>query len=129
MILPLTAALLFVTANSDESIAVPSGQKVTYYDVIQNQPGNSGLTYRFRFLAPGISRAGLGMDIEETSTDMDFLCTNFALPRLPETGPTPSEIIISFSDRPVEFGTPSPEATQFFESYRIEDGICIWEGF
>jgi hypothetical protein len=60
---------------------------------------------------------------------MAHLCQSYALPRLSETGPVPAQIIISLSDRPVPFGEASPEATQFFEAYRIEGDACIWEAF
>ena len=48
---------------------------------------------------------------------------------LPATGPQPSQIVISLSDRAVPFGEADPEATQFFEAYRVEGGACIWEMF
>lgn len=107
-------------------VEVPSGQPVFYVDTIQNVPGE-GLVYRFRFVAPQIADAGA--DEDATHADMEWLCTGFAIPRIPTTGPQPSQIIISLSDRPVAFGEPNPEAKQFFEGYRIEDGKCIWELF
>ena len=112
-----------------ETVDVPSGQPVTFLDVIRDAPGPLGLTYRFRFIAPGIARDGGGLSIEDAAADMDHLCTAFALPRLAAVGPRPQQVIISLSDRAVEFGVASPEATQFFEAYRIVDGACIWEGF
>ena len=42
--------------------------------------------------------------------------------------PQPEQIVISLMDRLVDFGATNPDATQFFEAYRIEDGTCIWEG-
>ena len=33
------------------------------------------------------------------------------------------------SDMSVPFGEDHPEATQFFNSYKIEDGACQWEMF
>lgn len=126
----LTAGTVLIASLAQaETVAVPSGQEITYYDTIQDRPGVAGLTYRFRFIAPAISRDGGTVGVEVAAEDMDFLCETFALPRLPVSGPTPSQVIISLSDRPVEFGIPTPEVTQFFEAYRIEDGICIWEGF
>lgn len=126
----LTAATLLAASLAQaETVAVPSGQQITYVDTIQNQPGTTGLTYRFRFLAPGIARDSGSVEFETAAEDMDYLCSTFALERLPIDGPRPSQIIISLSDRPVEFGIPTPEATQFFEAYRVEDGLCIWEGF
>jgi hypothetical protein len=29
----------------------------------------------------------------------------------------------------VPFGEPAPDATQFFEAYRVEGDTCIWEAF
>jgi hypothetical protein len=110
-------------------VEVPSGQQVAYVDTIQNERSVAGLAYRFRFLAPGISRDGGTVSEEAAQADMQALCDSFALPRLPSTGPVPEQIIISLSDRPVAFGEPAPEATQFFEGYRIEAGKCVWELF
>jgi hypothetical protein len=109
-------------------VEVPSGQPVAYVDTVQNIPGE-GLVYRFRFVAPGIARNGGTVDAATVQTDMQYLCDSFAIPRIASTGPQPSQIVISLSDRPVKFGVPSPEATQFFEGYRIEAGTCIWELF
>ncbi len=125
-----TAGVVLVASLAQaETVPVPSGQEIIYHDTIQNRPGVAGLTYRFRFIAPQIARDTGSVGVEAAAQDMDFLCDTFALPRVPVDGPRPSQIIISLSDRPVEFGTPTPEATQFFEAYRIEDDICIWEGF
>lgn len=109
-------------------VDVPSGQPVAYVDTVQNVPGE-GLVFRFRFVAPQIARAGGTVDEAAAQADMQFLCDSFAIPRIASTGPQPSQIVISLSDRPVEFGVPSPEATQFFEGFRIEAGKCIWELF
>jgi hypothetical protein len=65
----------------------------------------------------------------QAQQDMAFLCDSFAIPRLTATGPMPAQIVISLSDRPVPFGEPSEDATQFFEAYRPGDGICIWEPY
>ncbi len=110
-------------------IAVPSGQAVTLQDVIWNAAGPNGLTLRFRFLAPQIAREAGDVDFETASADMLALCQTFALPRLAELGPQPQQIIISLADRVVPFGETSPDATQYFEAYSIENGTCIWEMF
>lgn len=108
-------------------VEVPSGQEVVYVDVIQGEPGTAGLVYRFRFIAPAIARQGGTVSMEVAHDDMQALCDGFALPRIADTGPQPGQIIISLSDRPVPFGEPMPEATQYFEAYRAENGKCIWE--
>ena len=119
-----------VAAKGDATpIAVPSGQVVTLLDVIWNAPGPTGLAVRFRFLAPAISRATGAVDFATASADMLHLCQTYALPRIAEFGPEPSQIIISMSDMAVPFGEPSPDATQFFEAYTVQDDACIWEVF
>ena len=115
-------AIVAATTLTD---AVP----VTLIDVVWNAPGPEGLAARFRFLAPAIAREGGTVGFEDASADMAWLCENFALSRIAALGPAPGQIIISLSDRPVPFGEADPEATQFFEAYRLENGACIWEVF
>lgn len=110
-------------------VAVPSGQSVTYVEMLGDTKGPAGLTYRFRFVAPAIARDGGTIDAETALVDMQALCDTFALPRIAKNGPQPQEIIISLSDRAVAFGEADPEVTQFFESFRPADGICEVEGF
>lgn len=111
-------------------VPVPSGQAVTLVEVIWNASGPEGMAARFRFLAPDIARQGGGVDFETAAADMAHLCQGFALPRLAGAGaPEGAQVIISLMDREVPFGQSDPEATQFFEAYRIEGGACIWEAF
>lgn len=110
-------------------IAVPSGQAVTLQEVIWNAPGVEGLTLRFRFLAPGIARAGGSVSFDQAVADMQALCESYALPRIAAFGPAPAQVIISLADRPLPFGEADPEATQFFEAFSIADGVCIWEAY
>lgn len=116
-------------AQDGPVVAVPSGQTVVFQEVIRDAAGFGGLTYRFRFIAPGISRVGGGVDFETAAGDMDHLCNSFAVQRISSIGPQPSQIVISLADRAIAFGQAAPEATQFFEAYRVEDGVCIWESF
>lgn len=112
---------------ADEPVAVPSGQTVTLIDVIHDAAGPAGLTVRFRFLAPAIADGSL--EFEAASADMAALCQDYALPRISSTGPQPAQIVVSLHDRVLPFGESAPDAMQFFEAYRIEDGNCIWEMF
>ncbi len=124
------ALLIGGPAQAQDPIAVPSGQPVTLQDVIWNQPGPAGLTARFRFIAPEIARDEGRIDYETAAIDMDHLCDSYALPRLATiTGPRPAQVVISLSDRPVDFGVMAPEATQFFEAYSIGPDGCVWEAF
>ena len=113
----------------DAPITLPSGQAVTLIEVINTVAGTDGLAARFRFLAPAIARDTGSVDAETASADMDWLCQSFALPRISNIGPQPKQIIISLSDMNVPFGETDEEATQFFNSYSIKDGVCAWEMF
>lgn len=116
-------------AGVDEPIPVPSGQRVVLQDVVRDAPGPDGLTLRFRFIAPAIAHGGGTVDVDQAMADMAYLCETYALPRTTGVTPVPAQIVISLSDVAVPFGEPAPEATQYFEAYRIEDGACIWEAF
>ena len=115
--------------HAEEPIEVPSGQEIAFVDMVHDAPGPDGLTYRFRFLAPDIARETGTVTADMAFDDMLTLCETFALPRMANPGPAPGQIIISLSDRPVEFGVQNPDATQFFEAFRPEGRQCIWEGF
>lgn len=121
-------ALVAVPANGQE-IVVPSGQPVTFFEVLHDIPGPVGTAHRYRFVAPRIAREGGDIDAATAAADIDALCESFVLPQIDLSDEVPDQVIISLADRPVRFGEPAPEATQFFESYRIEDGACVWEEF
>lgn len=130
LLFPLIAILVGSGGvQAADVIVVPSGQTVTLIDVITNIPGPSGLTTRFRFLAPAIARDGGKVDAETAAADMDDLCQTYALTRISNLGPQPAQIIISMADMDVPFGEDHPEATQFFNAYSIEDGKCVWDMF
>ncbi|WP_425052267.1 DUF6497 family protein [Psychromarinibacter sp. S121] len=112
-----------------EPVEVPSGQPVEFAEVIRDAKGPKGLTWRFRFVAPDIGHAEGKITFAQAASDMEFLCRSYAVPRLPNLGPRPSQVVISLSDKPSEFGVANPEITQFFEAYSIEGDRCIWEAF
>lgn len=111
------------------AILLPSGQTVTLVETIWNAPGPQGLVTRFRFLAPEINPETGSVDFMAAADDIAWLCQNFALERVVQTGPLPSQVIVSLADRELPFGETVPEATQYFEAFRIENGSCIWEVF
>ena len=111
------------------AIELPSGQSVTLVETIWNTPGPQGLATRFRFLAPEINPATGSVSAESATADIAWICQDFALPQVMGAGDPPSQIVVSLEDRPVPFGEADPEATQFFEAFRIENGSCIWEVF
>jgi hypothetical protein len=133
----LLAVLAYVLLTGEDTapveqksdLLVPSGQEVRFLEFIGLGQGSDGLAVRFRFVAPGISRDGGTVSAEAAQKDMEWLCNNYALERLPSTGPVPAQIVISMADRELPFGAKEPLATQFFEAFRVQDNACIWEAF
>ena len=81
------------------------------------------------WVRPEINPETGSVDFLAAADDIAWLCQNFALSRVTDEGPIPSQIIISLEDRPVPFGEAAPDATQFFEAFALQDGTCIWEMF
>jgi len=123
------ALMLLTSPAIAEPVTVPSGQPVEFIEMIRDVEGTAGETLRFRFVAPQISRDGGTVSIEASLADIDVLCAEFVLPMVNKAAAAPDQVIISLADRKVDFGIASPEATQIFEAYRVEDTHCIWEGF
>jgi hypothetical protein len=121
----LAAALLLV-ATSVQALDVPSGQQVDLQEVLIDQMGNE-TWLRFRFIAPDIARDGGAITYDAAAPDMKVLCDTLAIPYIAQYALTGDVIVISLADRAVEFGAVDPSVTQFFEAYRPEKGICIWE--
>lgn len=118
--------MLASAAAAAEEIVTPSGMAVTWMETVHGAPGPEGLTARFRFLAPAISG---DVAFETAAEDMIWLCETFALPRLSDIGPQPSQVVISLADRDIPFGQTDLEAVQFFEAYRPAGDVCEWEMF
>ena len=116
--------------DRDLVITVPSGQMISFLDVIRGEDSALGTALRYRFLAPSIARGKGDVAFSKTEEDMAALCQDYVLPQIHlAPGEMPDQIIIVLSDREVEFGVADPDATQYFEAYRPEDGACFWEGF
>ncbi|MBN8630106.1 MAG: acetolactate synthase [Rhodobacterales bacterium] len=112
-------------APAGEAVSVPSGRDLSLIDIVTNAPGPAGATARFRFLAPGLASG----DAEAAAADMQALCDGFALKRIDGMVPAPQQIVISFAGEVVPFGEAAPDVVQFFESFRAENGACVWEVF
>ena len=116
-------------AMAGEVPALPSGQELRFYERIDPGVWPAGQkSVHFRFVAPRIARDGGDITIAGAADDMQLLCDDFALKMLAGEE-MPDRIIINLTDREVPFGEADPEATQFFEAYRVENGVCIWEAF
>lgn len=109
--------------------ALPSGLTVEVLEkFLEVKADGTNNFARFRFLAPKLSDVA-EMEYEMRLKDMDVLCRDYAIPHVKVTKSQIDRVVISLSDKPIEFGATDPSVMQFFESYRIENGACIWEEF
>lgn len=82
---------------------------------------------RFRFIVPALGQQGAGFD--DVQPDFPWLCETMILPALSEAKVTADRVVISMADQAVTFGEAAPDAIQFFEVFRVENGACVWEAF
>lgn len=109
-------------------VAVPSGQPVTLQEVLVDEnPGE--VWVRFRFVAPDIARGAGRVTHDVAVADIDHLCQNFAIAYLDRFDLHPARVVVSLADRATTFGKTVPEATQFFEVFRVEGSRCVWEEY
>lgn len=106
--------------------SVPSGLHVTLQDHMLDDLGAQGVFARFRFVVPEIAH---GAGFAQVEADFAILCRDYALPALQDAAVQPDRIVISYADAPIAFGVSDPDSVQFFETFRVENDICIWEGF
>ncbi len=113
-------------ANGEEarqSIPVPSGQPVSFLQFISEQDGK---LLRFRFLTPQI---GTAFDYGAVAGDFQALCDDQVMPAIATNNLEPTQIVLSMSASDIPFGEDDPSVLQFFEIFRPENGLCIWEEF
>lgn len=111
---------LLASPLAAQNIAVPSGRVLSLFDVII-EPDMG----RFRFLLPDIAD---GVEFEDIVDDLDYVCTNVALPALTQAGSDVSQLVISVSAAEVPFGEPT-EIIQYFQPFHRDGDACIWEEY
>ncbi len=124
----LSLALAATVTSAAQAQDVPSGQAVTLDEVLVDSVGAEAWL-RFRFMAPQIARDGGSVSFDAARDDFLHLCHAVALPYMREFDLDTDVIVISMMDRVVPFGTSDPDATQFFEAFRIADGACAWDSY
>lgn len=97
-------------------------------EFIEIKPDGMHSYARFRFMVPALGE-GERPEYDVIADDFMQLCAEYAAPRLEGSDVAVDRIVISYSDRAVEFGETNPEAVQFFEQFAFEGGRCIWEQY
>jgi len=114
-------------AGQEEALAVPSDNPVWLQEWFIDPLADGQLDYaRFRFVMPALAQ---GTRFEQIEANFAHLCENVAMPLLAQAGLSAPRVVVSVAERETEFGTASPGLRQFFEAFRVENNLCIWEGF
>nr|WP_289847821.1 DUF6497 family protein [Lentibacter algarum] len=125
----MLAGQVCATENLRAVPVPPSGMLIELTDVILDEKPDQTFVYsRFRFLVPELAK-GNPPELEVLARDFEFLCNEFALPIVLESTAEVDRIVISYSDRPVDFGATDPDARQFFEQFGVKNDACIWENY
>ena len=121
-------AFAVLIAGNAAAQDVPSGQPVSLHEVLIDDV-NDESWLRFRFIAPHIARTGRDITYDDAALDIEHLCTAFVVPYMSEYDLESDMIVISLADQETEFGENNPDATQFFDAFRVKNQTCIWEAF
>lgn len=109
-------------------IEAPSGQLLVLHDLLYEEtPWSGDLQVVVRLLAPMI--AGEALTNSELREDMDWACRTWGRPAAASLGTTPDWVVIEMMEAPVERGVTTPQVRRYFENYRLEGPLCIWELF
>ena len=117
---------LATKARGDQTVSTiqtPSGQPISFLQFIAEQ---DGALVRFRFLTPEI---GATLSYVDVAPDFQALCDEQVMPVLSANELRPDQIVLSMSAQDIPFGEDDPAVLQFFEIFRPENGLCIWEEF
>ncbi|SHF42917.1 hypothetical protein SAMN05444339_10652 [Loktanella atrilutea] len=105
---------------------MPSGLEISLYDVILD--ANSQVA-RFRFLVPDIAPDAGNKTFGDVIDDLQYVCDSVIVPALHDNGWVSGDVVLSVSDRPVDFGAYDSQVVQFFQPFRLEGDTCVWEDF
>jgi len=71
----------------------------------------------------------VSFDYADVVDDFQVVCDSQVMPVLDANALKPRQIVLSMSAVDIPFGEVNPDVLQFFEIFRPENGICIWEEF
>ena len=107
-------------------VQLPSGLEAGLMEGFVEVQTDGARWARFRYVMPAL---GATADFDLVQSDFIVLCESQALPMLSDAGEQVSQVIVSLMDKPLEFGQSDPGTVQYFETFAIRDGRCIWEEF
>jgi len=122
----LIGLLLAAGLQAQSAIIVPSQQSITFLETRAETETN---TLRLRFVAPDLESPLDRPSFEEMSQDLQALCDAFAVEEAEKIAFQPTQIVVSLSSKPVEFGVAQTEVEQVFEAFSLKNGSCMLEMF
>jgi hypothetical protein len=123
---PVGLALLLAAPLRAEVI-LPSGLEASLLEgFVEVQPDGARWA-RFRYVMPALSQPDAGFD--RVQYDFVTLCEAQARPMLEQAGEDVALVVVSLMDKALEFGQSDPGTAQYFETFAIREGRCIWEDF
>ena len=115
-----------VAKAAGTGVQLPSGLEAGLMEgFVEVQPDGERWA-RFRYVMPALAATA---DFDLVQQDFIVLCESQALPMMSDAGNQVSQVIVSLRDKPLEFGQSDPGTVQYFETFAIRDGRCIWEEF
>lgn len=119
MLFPL-ACLVFVSgaALPEQWLRLPSGASAIPLDLIVEEG-----VQRVRMIGQGLAQdvAGYRRNPERLFADMQDICARHVASA---TVPDGTAVVVTLMDKDVPFGVSDPTATQYFESFVIQNGVC-----
>ncbi|PID36713.1 MAG: hypothetical protein CR993_03550 [Rhodobacterales bacterium] len=120
------ASAVFMTVAAlpalGEELTLPSGARALVLDVVDGRETGIGTVW-FRYLY----QHEPGVPTDHITDDARHLCETHALPQT--TDDVPDHIVVVLTDAQIEFGQSDETVAQFFEVFRPDEGVCIWEAF
>lgn len=119
-----------LTQAPDGTITLPSGLVLRQHELRLEPQGavSHGVqTVRLRYVSEQLSDSAV-FGFEQIEQDFSHLCHQFGLMVRGRSAPNAEQIIISMASAPTAFGESVPEVVQYFDSFRVENDRCIWEG-
>ncbi len=127
-VLPLAGLVALVPLGAVGAVSAPSGQPVTLHELVTEQNPWSGETQLVvRLITPMIAADSLsdGAILE----DMGWACRTWGQPAARQRADATDWVVVEMMAAPAPRGTATPEIRRFFETYRLEGDLCIWELF
>lgn len=98
-----------------------SGQPLVLWEMQwERVTGEENLQLVIRALGPEVADRGY----DDAALDMVHLCEVYGAPMITLPLSQATKIVVNIADRPVPRGVTDSEATQFFETFQVVDGLC-----